>query len=126
MQDRILIHGLRVFAYHGVNPEEKQDGQPFIFDIEADADLRVAGQTDLLSDTVSYAQIIKETVHTATVQSDNLLERVAQRVADALFARFDALTALHITLKKPEAPIRADFDWVGVEIFRTREETGNG
>ena len=122
MQDRILIRGLRVYAYHGVNPEEKRDGQPFIFDMEANVDLRRAGQTDALEDTVSYAQILKETVRVATAQSDDLLERVAQRVAEALFARFEAVTALHITLKKPEAPIRADFDWVGVEIFRTREE----
>lgn len=126
MQDQILIRGLRVFAYHGVNPEEKRDGQPFIFDIDAQTDLRRAGQTDALTDTVSYAQILKETVRVATAQSDDLLERVAQRVAEALFARFDAITALHITLRKPEAPIRAAFDWVGVEIYRTREETANG
>lgn len=126
MQDRILIRGLRVFAYHGVNPEEKRDGQPFIFDIEADVDLRCAGRTDALADTVSYAQMLKETVRVATAQSDDLLERVAQRVAEALFARFAPITAVHITLKKPEAPIRAEFDWVGVEIFRTREETDRG
>lgn len=24
--DKILIRGLRIFAFHGVNPEEKEDG----------------------------------------------------------------------------------------------------
>ena len=32
--DKILIKGLKLFAYHGVNPEEKENGQDFIFDIE--------------------------------------------------------------------------------------------
>ena len=37
MTDRILIRGLRLFGYHGVNPEEKIQGQRF----EIDADLYV-------------------------------------------------------------------------------------
>ena len=28
--DKILINGLRIFAYHGVNPEEKENGQNFV------------------------------------------------------------------------------------------------
>ncbi|MGN1202778.1 MAG: dihydroneopterin aldolase, partial [Eubacterium sp.] len=31
--DKILIRDLKIFAYHGVNPEEKRDGQNFVFDI---------------------------------------------------------------------------------------------
>ena len=31
--DKILIKVLKIFAYHGVNPEEKENGQDFIFDI---------------------------------------------------------------------------------------------
>lgn len=38
--DKIMIRGLRVFAYHGVNPEEKEKGQPFELDITLEADLR--------------------------------------------------------------------------------------
>ena len=38
--DKILIRGLRIFAFHGVNPEEKEDGQLFIIDLTAALDLR--------------------------------------------------------------------------------------
>ena len=31
--DKVFIKGLEIFAYHGVNPEEKRDGQPFVLDI---------------------------------------------------------------------------------------------
>ena len=57
--DKIIINSLRLFAYHGVNPEEQEDGQFFILDIEADIPLSKAGESDDLNDTVSYAQMIK-------------------------------------------------------------------
>ena len=34
--DKIFINGLQLFAYHGVNPEEKEDGQMFSLDITVD------------------------------------------------------------------------------------------
>ena len=33
--DKIIVNGLKLYAYHGVNPEEKEDGQLFILDITA-------------------------------------------------------------------------------------------
>ena len=50
--DRIYIKGLDVFAYHGVMPKEKRDGQRFVLDITLDCDLSRAGRTDRLEDTV--------------------------------------------------------------------------
>lgn len=119
--DKIYIRGLRVFAYHGVDPEEKEKGQPFELDITLEADLRRAGQTDDLSDTVNYAKVTKLTVQTMLVQKDDLIERAAQRVADAILAAFP-VAAVTVLLKKPRAPIAADFDWVAVEITRRRED----
>ncbi len=119
--DKILVRNLKIFAYHGVNPEEKDNGQNFVLDIDAFVDINVPCRTDDVEDTVSYAKIIKETVKIFTSQKDDLLERASQRVADGLFERFDKIQALRILLKKPEAPIKADFEYVGVEIFRERK-----
>lgn len=118
--DKILVRGLKIFAYHGVNEEEKIDGQNFIFDIDAFVDISVPCESDDVADTVSYAKIIKETTRIFTSQKDDLLERAAQRVADGLFESFDKIQSLRILLKKPEAPIKADFEYVGVEICRNR------
>lgn len=120
--DKIIVKNLKIFAYHGVNPEEKADGQNFVLDIDAYVDIGVPCATDNVDDTVSYAKIIKETVKIFTLQSDDLLERAAQRVADGLFERFDKIEKLRILLKKPEAPIKADFEYVAVEIFRERAD----
>jgi dihydroneopterin aldolase len=118
--DKILVRGLKIFAYHGVNEEEKIDGQNFILDIDADVDISVPCVSDNVDDTVSYAKIIKETTRIFTSQKDDLLERAAQRVADGLFESFERIQSLRILLKKPEAPIKADFEYVGVEIHRKR------
>lgn len=120
--DKIIVKNLKIFAYHGVNPEEKADGQNFVLDIDAYVDIGVPCATDNVDDTVSYAKIIKETVRIFTLQSDDLLERAAQRVADGLFERFDKIEKLRILLKKPEAPIKADFEYVAVEISRERAD----
>ena len=40
--DTIIIKGLEIFAYHGVNPEEKRDGQRFVLDLTLRADLSAA------------------------------------------------------------------------------------
>ena len=118
--DKIIVKGLKLFCYHGVNPEEKEDGQNFIFDIEASVDLSEPCVTDNVDDTVSYAKIIKTVRSVAQSEKNDLLERVAQRVADELFIEFYKITSLVITLKKPEAPIKADFDYVAVTIERSR------
>ena len=120
--DKIIVKNLKIFAYHGVNPEEKENGQNFVLDIDAYVDISKPCVSDNVDDTVSYAKIIKETVRIFVSQKDDLLERAAQRVADGLFAEFERISALRILLKKPDAPIDADFDWVGVEINRKREE----
>ena len=119
--DKIIVKDLKLFCYHGVNPEEKEDGQNFVFDIEAGVDLTKPCRTDDVDDTVSYAKIIKTVRRVAQSEKNDLLERVAQRVADELFLEFDKIETLVITLKKPEAPIKADFQYVAVTIERTRE-----
>ena len=69
----------------------------------------------------SYAKIIKTVRRVAQSEKNDLLERVAQRVADELFLEFDKIQSLIITLKKPEAPIKADFQYVAVTIERSRK-----
>ncbi len=119
--DKVIVKDLELFCYHGVNPEEKIDGQVFVFDIEAGVDLSTPCMTDNVDDTVSYAKIIKTVRRVAQSEKNDLIERVAQRVVDELFNEFSKIETLKITLKKPQAPIKADFNYVAVEIERSRK-----
>lgn len=119
--DKIHIHGLRVFSYHGVHPEEKEKGQPFVLDITIESDLSRPGTTDELTDTINYAKVSRLAVETMQSEKNNLIERAATRVADAILRQFPA-SAVTVLLKKPRAPIAVDFDDVAVEITRERRK----
>ena len=118
--DKILIRDLKIFAYHGVNPEEKEEGQNFVFDIDMGVNMTKACHSDNVDDTVSYAKVIKTVTRVATAQKYDLLERLAEVVSDAIIDEYDDVFNVKIVVKKPEAPMKADFSWVGVEIFRER------
>ena len=120
--EKIIIKNLELFAYHGVNPEEKRDGQKFVLDIIAQADLKNARLTDNLDDTVSYAKIIKTARAVFCEEKNDLIERAAERVADALLKEYSKIENVTVLLKKPDAPIKADFEYVAVEISKSREE----
>ena len=55
--DRIELRGLRVLGAHGALPEERQRAQPFEVDLDLELDLRPAGRSDRLADTVDYGAV---------------------------------------------------------------------
>ena len=118
--DKIYIRGLRVYAYHGVKESEKEKGQPFELDITLWTDIRRAGTTDRLEDTINYSRVARRVLSLMQEQKDDLIERVAARVAEGILADFPA-EGVTVCLKKPRAPIAADFAYVAVEITRWRE-----
>ncbi len=119
--DEIIVKGLKVFAFHGVNPEEREDGQIFIVDIVAYADLSKACKSDDIDDTVSYAKILKTAREVMLSEKDFLLEHVAHRIAQTELERFEMIDKIKVTVKKPNAPIKADFEYTGISIIRGRE-----
>ena len=114
--DKIYIKGLEIFAYHGVNPEEKENGQVFLLDLTLYADLAKARQTGRLEDTVNYAAVRKTVQRAFTAEKFDLIERAAQVVCEAVLAEHPKAGRVDLLLKKPEAPMNAKFDYVAVEL----------
>ena len=119
--DKIMIKGLRVYAYHGVNQEEKEKGQPFELDITLGVDTRAAGQSDDLAQTVNYSKVSKRVVAEMLAEKNDLIERAAERVAQIILEEYP-VEEVTVRLKKPRAPVAADFEYVAVEITRRRGE----
>ncbi len=119
MTDRIHLRGVQAFGYHGVLADEKRDGQPFVVDVVMALDLEPAGTSDALDDTVSYAQVAGEVVDRITGPSFDLIERLAEVIADDVLghALVDEVT---VTVHKPQAPVGHPFSDVAVEVHRTR------
>lgn len=118
--DKILIRDLKIFAYHGVNEEEKINGQNFVFDIDLYVNMTKACYSDDVEDTVSYAKVIKTVARVFTAEKYNLLEKAAQVTAEAILEEYPEVAKVKLTLKKPEAPMKANFSYVGVKIERER------
>lgn len=117
--DQIQIRGLRVYAYHGVKDSEKEKGQPFELDITLWTDIRRPGASDRLEDTVNYSRVAKRVLALMQEQKDDLIERAATRIAEGILMDFP-VEGVTVCLKKPRAPIAADFAYVAVEITRWR------
>jgi len=124
MNDCIMIKGLSLFAYHGVNDEEKRNGQVFLIDIVLHCDLKKPSRSDNLEDTVNYAQALKAARAAFLLDRYDLIERAAGAIADKMLELFEQVTAVEVTVEKPEAPISARFDYVAVRVCRSRSETG--
>ncbi|MBE6761192.1 MAG: dihydroneopterin aldolase [Ruminococcaceae bacterium] len=118
--DEIYIKGLKIFAYHGVNPEETENGQEFELDITMFADLSKARESDNLEDTINYAAARKIINAAMTERPYKLIERAAEVVATALLDSIDKLLKVEVILKKPNAPMSAVFDYVAVKITKKR------
>ena len=117
--DAIELTGLRVFAHHGVFDEERENGQEFVIDVKLTLDLEKAAASDDVLDTVHYGILAEQIA--AAVQRDpvNLIETVAQRIADVILANELVMIAT-VTVHKPQAPITVAFGDVAVTITRGR------
>lgn len=115
--ESITITGLRITAYHGVMPQERRVGNQFIVDIRLDVDAKKAMESDDLSGTVNYAEVIEIVKHEMAIPS-KLLEHVAARIRQALNLRYGArINGGSVTVSKLAPPISVQLDSVS---FTTR------
>ena len=91
----IRLDGLKIFAHHGVLPQERVVGAEFIIDIALKTDFSKAAETDDLSYTLNYAEIFNAIKQEMAVPS-KLLEHVSRRIAERLFHEFGNLNEIRI------------------------------
>jgi dihydroneopterin aldolase len=119
--NRIELRGLRAVGTHGVLAEEQERAQPFEVDLDLAVDLRPAGVSDALVDTVDYGSVAA--VAAATVsgpRSFALLEALAWHVAEAVLDVDHRITGVVVTIRKLRPPLALDIGTVGVRVVRTR------
>ena len=120
--DRIVLTGVRASGRHGVLDFEHERAQQFIVDATLHLDLTAAGASDDLNDTVDYGRAAKEIVAVIEGEHADLIEHLAQRIADRLLA-IPPIAQVDVTVHKPHAPITVPFDDVSVSITRSRANT---
>jgi len=111
---------------HGVGDEERADSQVFELDVELTLDLRDAGRSDDLEQTVDYSAVFERCRAIVEEGSFHLLEGIAEAVAADLLTGFPRLESVLVRVRKPGVPIDGVLDYAGVEIERSRLPAGRG
>jgi dihydroneopterin aldolase len=119
MQNKIIIKGLRLYAYHGVLEQERKVGAYFTIDCEVEADMQDAIEQDFVDGTISYADIY-HTIKREMVTPSFLVEHAAGRIAKAILAEYPKAKSVFIRLLKENPPMGADCQGAGVEIIEVR------
>lgn len=116
--DKIKIKDMEVFANHGVFHEENVLGQKFLISAELYTDTRHAGKTDDLTASIHYGEVCQMITTFMKENTYQLIERVAESLAEMLLKKLENLEKITLEVKKPWAPIGLPVDFVSVEITR--------
>jgi 7,8-dihydroneopterin aldolase/epimerase/oxygenase len=111
----IELAGLEVFGYHGVNEDERRDGQRFLYDVELD--VGEAGSSDRIEDAVDYREVAACVREVSESRAFHLLEALAAAVADALFDRFP-VARVRVRVRKPD--VRLPVEHAAATVERSR------
>ncbi len=112
---KIIIDRQRVFARHGVLPQEREVGAYFYVSATVETGDNPSMMSDRLSDTVSYADMA-QCINEEMACPSQLLEHVAWRIATAMLQRFAGVQSATVRVIKENPPMGVECQGAGVEI----------
>ncbi len=115
--DRVFIRDLAIRCIVGTDEQERREKQEVLIDITMVVDLRKAGRTDALEDTIDYRTLKKRILQLVGESQFHLIEALAQCVAEECL-RDERVERVEVAVEKPGALRFART--VGVEIVRSR------
>lgn len=100
--DKIFIRDLALRCIIGIYPEERREKQDVVINVEMHTDLRKAGRSDDLNDTVDYKRIKKAILKLVESSGFQLIESLAENIADIALADSKVQLVI-VTIDKPGA-----------------------
>lgn len=115
----VEVNGLSLYTHHGVTAAEREIGQRLLVDLRIEVGDCDATVTDMVDDTVDYAEVCNQVALVAQQRSYKTLERLCSAIADRLLDAWDA-EEVWVKASKPEPPIALPVREVSVEVWRQR------
>ncbi|HLV00821.1 MAG TPA: dihydroneopterin aldolase [Acidobacteriota bacterium] len=115
--DSILIEGLQCQAYIGTTEDERKAPQPLSIDMELFLDLKAAGSSDDLEDTVDYLALAQRVREIVLESRFSLLERLAEELSTEILKSF-VIEEIRLRLYKLPPEMQGWIRSVAVEIHR--------
>jgi dihydroneopterin aldolase len=107
------------YGYHGASAAEKETGRRFEVDCEFKLDITRAAKTDSLENTVNYTKVYDIIEDIIQNNRYNLMETLAERMADAVFDEFK-MDYLKLRVRKRIPPVPGNIDYLEVESERVK------
>ena len=114
---KLLLKNIQFYGYHGVFPEERTLGQQFSVDIEIIFERKEI--EDNLNTTINYAKLYDMVISIGTGKKFELIETLADEIADLIFEKFPAIS-LKVKIKKPYPPLPGIIDSAEIEVERKK------
>ena len=109
----IVIENMEFYAFHGHYREEQIVGNRFVVDLKIETDMTVAAKSDNLKDAVNY-QKAYQIVKTQMDRRSYLLENIAGRILDALYAELEGIKKARVKVSKINPPMGGKIGSVSV------------
>ena len=116
MEAYIEINNLRLHAYHGVLNLERSVGNEYRVDCTLAVNVKRAAESDLVTDTVNYAEVVN-VIQREMEQPSDLLEHVASRIMEHLHDRWPTVAHRDLRIEKKRPPIaNADVEGCAIRL----------
>lgn len=120
-EDRIELREMVFFGRHGTLAAERELGQRFVVDVDLYLDLRAAGESDDLTQTVDYSEVYRQVREIVEGPPYSLTEAVAEHIATAVLGKHDRVEAVRVRVAKPNVRLESGvLAGSAVEITRRR------
>lgn len=115
---KIFLEDVKIYAYHGVLPEENIIGTYYILNVEIHTDLWDAAASDDLKDTISYADV-NEIIHAEMKIQSKLLEHVAGRIIHKINEKFNQISYIKLRITKTSPPMKGEMKGASIELEKS-------
>ncbi|MGQ0828495.1 MAG: dihydroneopterin aldolase [Bacteroidota bacterium] len=113
--NKILVEGIKLYAYHGCLEEEAKIGADYIVDVALETDFSEAAKTDDLNKTIDYVTVYEIVKKQMAIRS-KLIEHVGQRIINELKKELSGLKKIKVKVTKLNPPMNGNVQGVSIVI----------
>ena len=116
----IRLNSIKLFAYHGVYPEEIANGNHFEIDVEVELSDPPGLHSDDVSETLDYSLLYQVVLSVSQNRRYNLIEAFAYDICTVVFDTFPDIKSIRTRIRKLKALVGGEIGNVEAEILRNR------
>jgi 7,8-dihydroneopterin aldolase/epimerase/oxygenase len=113
----IQIENMEFYSFHGHFKEERIVGNKFLVNLTIETDMKIPAESDNLKDAVNY-QRIYEIVKQQMELKSHLLEHIAGRILDSIYAEMKGISSVTVKVSKMNPPMGGKIGSVSVVMTR--------